>query len=59
MEGHLDAIRLLERSGFALECRLDDFGANGTAFLQYAWRLADHPRAQAFAPPARASSVLH
>ena len=42
MDGHADAIRLLERFGFVLECRLPDFGASGAAFLQYAWRLNDH-----------------
>ncbi|MFM9863644.1 MAG: hypothetical protein ACKVRO_08555, partial [Micropepsaceae bacterium] len=42
MEGHADAIRLLERLGFVCECRVPDFGATGAAFLQYAWRLEDH-----------------
>lgn len=42
MEGHDDAIALLERLGFVCECRLDRYGASGTSFLQYAWRLADH-----------------
>ena len=42
MAGHDDAIRLLERFGFVLECRLPGFGASGVAFLQYAWRLNDH-----------------
>jgi hypothetical protein len=44
LEGHDDAIRLLERLGFVLECRLPRFGASGAAFLQYAWRLNDHRR---------------
>ena len=42
MAGHADAIRLLERFGFSLECRLPGFGASGVTFLQYAWRLNDH-----------------
>jgi hypothetical protein len=42
LEGHTDAIALLERLGFELECRLPHFGASGAAFLQYAWRLNDH-----------------
>jgi hypothetical protein len=42
MEGHADAIRLLERLGFIRECRVPNFGASGAAFLQYAWRLDDH-----------------
>jgi hypothetical protein len=42
MEGHDDAIRLLERLGFVFECRVPNFGASGAAFLQYAWRLDDH-----------------
>lgn len=42
MAGHDDAIRLLERLGFVLECRLPGFGAHGASFLQYAWRLNDH-----------------
>ncbi len=42
MEGHADAIRLLERLGFIRECRVPNFGATGAAFLQYAWRLDDH-----------------
>lgn len=42
MAGHADAIRLLERFGFVLECRLPGFGASGVSFLQYAWRLNDH-----------------
>lgn len=42
IEGHADAIRLLERLGFIAECRVPNFGAGGAAFLQYAWRLDDH-----------------
>ena len=42
MEGHDDAVRFLERLGFKRECRLPGFGADGSAFLQYAWRLNDH-----------------
>lgn len=41
MEGHDDAIALLERFGFVRECRLERYGASGIAFLQYAWRLGD------------------
>lgn len=42
MEGHDDAVALLERFGFVKECRLDRYGASGIAFWQYAWRLGDH-----------------
>jgi hypothetical protein len=42
LEGHADAIRLLARLGFVLECRVPCFGTSGAAFLQYAWRLNDH-----------------
>lgn len=42
MEGHAEAIELLERLGFVRECRLPRFGAQGASFLQYAWRLIDH-----------------
>lgn len=42
MKGHEDAIRFLERLGFRLECQIPNFGASGSAFLQYAWRLQDH-----------------
>jgi hypothetical protein len=44
MEGHAEAVGLLERLGFVCECRLARFGASGTTFLQYAWRLSDHVR---------------
>jgi RimJ/RimL family protein N-acetyltransferase len=44
MQGHAEAIGLLERLGFVCECRLARFGASGAAFLQYAWRLSDHVR---------------
>jgi hypothetical protein len=46
MEGHADAIELLERLGFVRECRLPRFGAQGASFLQYAWRLIDHVHVQ-------------
>jgi hypothetical protein len=52
MEGHAEAIRLLERLGFVLECRLPQFGARGTAFLQYTWRLSDHVHLEAAASAA-------
>lgn len=42
MEGHTEAIELLQRLGFVRECRLPRFGAHGASFLQYAWRLIDH-----------------
>jgi len=42
LEGHADAIRFLERLGFARECLVPQFGANGATFIQYAWRLNDH-----------------
>jgi hypothetical protein len=57
MDGHAEAIRLLERMGFRLECRLHGFGASGAAFLQYAWRLEDHPLVRCFAP--RANGAVH
>ena len=53
MDGHDDAIRLLERLGFVLECRVPSFGASGISFLQYAWRLEDHARCAV-----RASAML-
>jgi RimJ/RimL family protein N-acetyltransferase len=42
MEGHDDAIRLLERLGFRAEARIERYGASGRTFIQYAWRLSDH-----------------
>jgi hypothetical protein len=42
IEGHAEAIELLERLGFVRECLLPRFGAQGASFLQYAWRLNDH-----------------
>lgn len=62
MAGHTDAIRLLERLGFVLECRLPGFGAHGATFLQYAWRLNDRvshqsPEAAAAAGSARRSET--
>ena len=42
IEGHVEAIELLERLGFVRECLLPRFGAQGASFLQYAWRLTDH-----------------
>jgi len=42
LDGHADAIALLERLGFVLECRLPRFGAHGASFFQYAWSLIDH-----------------
>jgi hypothetical protein len=42
IEGHSEAIELLERLGFVRECVLPRFGAHGASFLQYAWRLRDH-----------------
>jgi hypothetical protein len=42
IEGHVEAIELLERLGFVRECLLPRFGAHGASFLQYAWRLNDH-----------------
>lgn len=41
IEGHVEAIELLERLGFVRECLLPRFGAHGASFLQYAWRLQD------------------
>ena len=52
MEGHADAIRLLERLGFVCECRVPNFGASGAAFLQFAWRLDDHVSVQSAESPA-------
>jgi hypothetical protein len=59
MEGHVEAIALLERLGFVCECRLPRFGASGAAFLQYAWRLSDHVPAQSTqsAPTAQAGAA--
>jgi hypothetical protein len=60
LEGHNDAIRLLERLGFVLECRLPRFGASGATFLQYAWRLNDHvslQSAEGAAAPATAADA--
>ena len=57
MAGHDDAIRLLERFGFVLECRLPGFGASGVAFLQYAWRLNDHVLLQNTQSPAAAATA--
>ncbi len=59
MDGHVEAIRLLERLGFALECRLAGYGTSGAAFLQYAWRLEDHPLLRRFAAPWRPSNSVH
>lgn len=39
IDGHEDAIRMLERFGFELECRVPRYGASGTTFLQYSWTL--------------------
>jgi hypothetical protein len=44
MEGHDEAIALLERLGFVRECRLPCFGAHGVAFVQYAWTLESWDR---------------
>jgi hypothetical protein len=59
MEGHAEAILLLERLGFVCECRLARFGASGTTFLQYAWRLSDHVPVQSAqsAPAAEAGDA--
>ena len=54
LEGHADAIELLERLGFVRECRLPGFGAHGASFLQYAWRLIDHVHVQIPQGPAAA-----
>jgi RimJ/RimL family protein N-acetyltransferase len=56
MAGHADAIRVLERFGFVLECRLPGFGASGVAFLQYAWRLNDHVSFQVTESPTTAAA---
>jgi hypothetical protein len=56
MEGHADAVRLLERLGFICECRVPNFGASGAAFLQYAWRLDDHVPVQSAESPAAAAT---
>lgn len=42
IDGHDEARRFLEFLGFTLECRCPEFGRNGEAFLQYAWRSKDH-----------------
>jgi hypothetical protein len=59
LEGHSDAIRLLEHLGFTLECRLPRFGATGATFLQYAWRLNDHVPFQIPEGPAAATAAAH
>lgn len=60
IEGHTEAIELLERLGFVRECLLPRFGAQGASFLQYAWRLTDHVPVQltqsAAATPAAADA---
>lgn len=55
LEGHAEAIELLERLGFVRECRLPGFGAHGASFLQYAWRLIDHVHVQIAQSPAPAA----
>ena len=57
LEGHREAVRLLEHLGFVLECRLPSFGASGAAFLQYAWRLNDHVHVQSAKGAAAATSA--
>lgn len=57
MEGHADAIRLLERLGFVQECRVPSFGASGAAFLQYAWRLNDHVHQNTQSPAAATAAA--
>ena len=59
IEGHADAIRLLQHLGFVCECRVPNFGASGAAFLQYAWRLEDHVPFQIPQSPAAASATAH
>lgn len=56
LEGHADAIRLLERLGFTCECRVPNFGTTGAAFLQYAWRLDDHVPIQSPKSPTTATT---
>lgn len=56
MEGHVEAIELLERLGFVRECRLPRFGAQGASFLQYAWRLIDHVHVQGSEGPTTAAA---
>jgi hypothetical protein len=60
IDGHVEAIELLERLGFVRECLLPRFGADGASFLQYAWRLIDHvpvQLAQSAAPAATAADA--
>ncbi len=56
LEGHADAIRFLERLGFARECRIPHFGATGASFVQYTWRLNDHVPVQSTQSPATAAT---
>lgn len=42
IEGHDDAVRLLNHLGFVAEARIPDFGRNGETFVQFAWRASDH-----------------
>jgi len=57
IEGHVEAIELLERLGFVRECPLSRFGAHGASFLQYAWRLNDHVPIQLTESPAPAATA--
>jgi len=57
IEGHVEAIALLERLGFVRECLLPRFGAQGASFLQYAWRLNDHVPIQLTQGAATASAA--
>jgi hypothetical protein len=59
LEGHAEAIELLERLGFVRECRLPGFGAQGASFLQYAWRLIDHVHVQVAQSSPAAASAAH
>lgn len=59
LEGHADAIRLLEHLGFVLECRVPAFGGSGAAFLQYAWRLDDHVHVQNTEGATAAATAAH
>ena len=42
IDGHTDAIAFLRFLGFQIEARVPEFGRNGEAFVQLAWRLSDH-----------------
>jgi hypothetical protein len=59
MEGHDDAVRFLEHLGFGRECCLPGYGADGSTFLQYSWRLNDHVSRKVTEDPRAATGTAH